>query len=112
MGAIEPPFFCHVSLNKKIVLLVDISLYMFGQWPMFLSVRTGHNSTGVSDMARVVRDDVTGPITYHREPTQSEINFGYGCTHYMDFEISECCKKGTRILKQWVKGPDGLRYTR
>lgn len=59
-----------------------------------------------------VRDDVT-EITYHRKPTQSEIRFGHGATHYATFTIEECSHKGTRILKKWfVSQYDGLRYYR
>ena len=35
-----------------------------------------------------VRDGVT-VITYHRKPTMSEIKWGYGATHYRDFEVHE-----------------------
>lgn len=59
-----------------------------------------------------VRDDVT-EITYHRNPTQSEIRFGHGATHYADFTIEECCFEGTRIPKKWfVSQYDGMRYYR
>ena len=59
-----------------------------------------------------VRDDVE-IVEYHRSPTQSEIRFGYGATHYCNFTIEECCHKGTRFLKKWIKSPyDGLRYFR
>lgn len=59
-----------------------------------------------------VRDDVE-TLTYHRKPTQSEIRFGYGATHYADFTIEECCFEGTRIPKSWFVSPyDGLRYYR
>jgi hypothetical protein len=59
-----------------------------------------------------IRDDVTS-LTYRRPPTQSEIRFGHGATHYRDFEPSECCHKGTRIAKRWfVASDDGLRYYR
>lgn len=61
---------------------------------------------------RPVRDDVE-TITYHRPPTQGEIKFGYGATHYAEFTIEECCHKGTRIPKNWlVSELDGLRYYR
>lgn len=59
-----------------------------------------------------VRDDVE-TLTYHRKPTQSEIRFGHGATHYADFTIEECCHKETRIPKKWIVSPyDGLRYYR
>lgn len=51
--------------------------------------------------------------TYHRPPTQSEIKFGHGATHYRDFKIEDCCHKGKRIKKAWfVASDDGLRYYR
>jgi hypothetical protein len=58
-----------------------------------------------------VRDDVT-TLTYHRPPTESELRFGYGATHYRDFTVEECCWPGTRFLKSWFKADDGLRYYR
>ncbi len=59
-----------------------------------------------------VRDDVT-QVEYHRPPTRSEINFGYGATHYRTFSVAECCHPGTLILKRWfVAADDGLRYSR
>lgn len=51
-------------------------------------------------------------LTYHRQPTPSEIKAGYGAIHYRDFTIEECCYKGTRINKRWFKADDGLRYYR
>lgn len=59
-----------------------------------------------------VREDVT-EATYHRPPTEFEIRFGYGATHYRTFPLDECCHKGTRVLKAWfVASDDGLRYYR
>jgi hypothetical protein len=58
-----------------------------------------------------VRDEVT-TATYHRGPTPGEISFGYGATHYRDFDLAECCHLGTRILKRWFVADDGLRYYR
>ena len=59
-----------------------------------------------------VRDDVT-KVTYHRQPTESEIRFGHGATHYRDFTVEECCIPGTRFIKRWLKASDdGLRYYR
>ena len=49
-------------------------------------------------------------ITYHRQPTQWELKFGYGATHYKDFERSQCLNKKGQI-KKWLVCPiDGLRY--
>lgn len=58
-----------------------------------------------------VRDDVES-VTYHRNPTPGEIRFGHGATHYADFPVEECCFEGSRILKRWIIGRDGLRYYR
>lgn len=59
-----------------------------------------------------VRDDVSA-VTYHREPTKTEIRFGHGAIHYRDFTVEECTHPGTRVLKHWFKSPDdGLRYYR
>ncbi len=58
-----------------------------------------------------VRDDVTR-VEYHRPPTMSEVNFGYGATHYRTFSVADCCHPGTRILKKWFMADDGLRYSR
>jgi hypothetical protein len=58
------------------------------------------------------RDDVQ-EVTYHRPPTQRELLFGYGATHYRRFPVEECAFPGTRILKKWFVAPDdGLRYYR
>ena len=58
-----------------------------------------------------VRNEVT-EVEYHRPPTKSEITFGHGATHYRMFSIEECCHRGTRFLKTWLKADDGLRYSR
>jgi len=31
-------------------------------------------------------------ITYHRNPTKSEIKFGEGAIHYCDFDLNICVK--------------------
>lgn len=55
---------------------------------------------------------MTNEITYHRKPTESEIKFGHGATHYKDFDKSICLKKDDSIKKR-IKCPvDGLIYTR
>lgn len=56
-----------------------------------------------------VRDDVT-ECTYHRNPTEGEIRFGVGATHYRTFTVEECCHPGTRYKKAWFVADDGLRY--
>ena len=57
-------------------------------------------------------DEEDVKYTYHREPTQSEIKFGYGATHYLDIPGSVCLKKDG-LPKKWLINPmDGLRYYR
>lgn len=52
------------------------------------------------------------PVTGHRNPTQSEIRFGHGATHYKDFTLEQWLHNGGG-LKKWIKCPfDGLRYYR
>lgn len=58
-----------------------------------------------------VRDDVK-TLTYHRPPTRSEIEFGYGTLHDREFTVEEACHKGTRIPKRWLKTDTGQRYYR
>jgi hypothetical protein len=50
-------------------------------------------------------------ITYHRNPTQQEIRFGYGAVHYRDFKPDDCVHANGK-LKTWFKADDGLRYYR
>ena len=73
------------------------------------------DNSGTSRMIRasvdVPLDFVNRRITAHRNPTPSEIRFGYGATHYRDFDVSDWIKpNGT--LKAWIKADDGLRYYR
>lgn len=59
-----------------------------------------------------VRDEVE-TTTYYRHPTEWEIKAGYGAIHYADFDLIDCCHKGTRIPKKWfISQYDGLRYYR
>lgn len=51
-------------------------------------------------------------ITYHRKPTESEIKFGYGATHYKDFDIEEIVKPDGNIKKCIKAKNDDLRYYR
>lgn len=50
-------------------------------------------------------------ITYSRKPTQSEIRFGHGATHYKSFYESACKKKDGTIKKRLKCPIDGLIYT-
>lgn len=71
-----------------------------------------------SATSRMIRDAIGLPwngmkdtITAHRKPTTSEIRWGYGSTHYRDFDVEDWLNpNGT--LKTWIKADDGLRYYR
>jgi hypothetical protein len=54
---------------------------------------------------------VSRTIKAHRNPTASEVRFGYGATHWRDFDVSEWLKPD-ETLKRWIKADDGLRYYR
>lgn len=57
------------------------------------------------------RSDVS-EITAHRNPTSSEIRFGYGATHYRTFP-RELWEHPSGKPKAWIKAQDdGLRYYR
>lgn len=60
-----------------------------------------------------LRDDVQS-VTYHRPPTEAEIKFGEGATHYIELLRDECTFEGwngQRFLKKWLVH-DSLRYYR
>jgi len=65
----------------------------------FLFKATEKNISGVQ----------TRIIEYHRKPTDSEIKFGNGATHYKSFDESACTDKNGRIKKRLKH--DGLIYT-
>lgn len=49
-------------------------------------------------------------IEYYRSPTEREVRFGEGATHYRAFDRALVTKRdGT--LKKWFIADDGLRYT-
>lgn len=54
----------------------------------------------------------TRSYEYHRKPTQREIKFGHGATHYKSFDESVCTKKDGTIKKRLKCPYDGLIYTR
>ena len=57
-----------------------------------------------------IDDLLEKPITYRRNPTPSEIKFGYGATHYKDFILGDVIKHNGSA-KKWIVCPhDGLRY--
>lgn len=49
---------------------------------------------------------------YHRKPTEGEIKFGNGATHYREFTAIEAINPKTGDLKKRLKADDGLIYTR
>jgi hypothetical protein len=51
-------------------------------------------------------------ITYWRNPTEYEIQFGNGANHYRDFEIEECITSNGEVKKWFIARHDGLRYYR
>ena len=64
------------------------------------------------DLDRLSLNDTAGDTrTYWRNPTMSEIKFGYGATHYRDFTHKEASHPDGRP-KKWLKADDGLRYNR
>jgi len=51
-------------------------------------------------------------IEYHRKPTQGEIKFGHGATHYKVFVVHSVTKKDGSLKKRHKCPIDGLIYTR
>lgn len=47
-------------------------------------------------------------LEYHRNPTEYEIKFGYGATHYKDFTSDVYLKKDGNIKKRLKCPIDGL----
>jgi RecG-like helicase len=64
-----------------------------------LMIQNGHRLEVVS----------TQKIQGHRPPTKTEINFGYGAVHYMDFPISELIKKDGYLKSKITR--DSLIYS-
>lgn len=50
-------------------------------------------------------------IECSRKPTEYEIKFGHGATHYREFKIGDILKRNGK-LKKWFVADDGLRYYR
>ena len=50
-------------------------------------------------------------FTAHRPPTQAEIAFGHGATHYMDFTAAKIGINAKGELKTRFKATDGLWYS-
>ena len=49
-------------------------------------------------------------ITYHRKPTQGEIKFGEGATHYKDFEPCFCWNDDNTIDDRRAEDEKGNTY--
>lgn len=49
-------------------------------------------------------------IEYHRPPTEGNIKFGHGATHYKDFNLIDVLNDEMQIKKWLVCPVDGLRY--
>ena len=51
-------------------------------------------------------------IDYQRKPTEGEIAFGYGATHYLTLDVNDTrIRKADGTLKKWfLNKADGLRY--
>lgn len=68
-------------------------------------------SYNLRDTAEKILLSTGEAVTYHRQPTESEIKRGYGAIHYRTFLKSDCLnRKGD--LKKWFKADDGLNYSR
>ena len=66
----------------------------------------------IQNIKITIDDSLEKPVTYHRNPTKSEIRFGYGATHYKDFILGDVVNPNGS-LKKWIVCPnDGLRYYR
>jgi len=50
------------------------------------------------------------PVLVHRQPTESEIKFGNGATHYKQYNISSVLNKTGNIKKWFIALDDNLRY--
>lgn len=65
-----------------------------------------------TNSADIMLVEVSRTVQYHRNPTQAEIRFGHGATHYRDFKFSECYHPKTGLPKKRLKAKDdGLWYT-
>ena len=57
-------------------------------------------------------DERRGTRRYRRKPTEAEIRFGHGATHYRECKFSECYNPKTQCPKKRLKAKDdGLWYT-
>ena len=78
-------------------------------------------SKSIKDMAEITfipfraRPNITAtanadtPVTYWSNPTKAECAFGYGVTHYREFELKDVVKKDGTI-KRWLKDENGRRW--
>ena len=49
-------------------------------------------------------------ISYWRRPTKEEIKFGYGATHFRDFDVNECFNDDGTFKLSFICKDDGLKY--
>ena len=64
-------------------------------------IRQGYNNLQIMNVEQ---------FEAHREPTEYEIKFGEGATHYRTFKLAEHIKKDGNI-KKWFVADDNLRYS-
>jgi hypothetical protein len=50
-------------------------------------------------------------VEVHRQPTASEIKFGYGATHWLTYPLSKILNKKGEIKKWFINPNDRLRYS-
>jgi hypothetical protein len=49
-------------------------------------------------------------IEYWRNPTKNEIRFGYGATHYREFDFDSCFDKDNILILKAKASDDNLIY--
>ena len=57
-----------------------------------------------------IYDVLDDEILYCRKPTQYEIKFGEGATHYMVFKKTDVVKSNGEFKVWFINKGDGLRY--
>ena len=59
-------------------------------------------------MFNSINYNIMKTVRYWRNPTDGEIQFGYGAIHYVDFPMESVLKKDGKIKKWFIK--NGKRY--
>jgi len=62
-------------------------------------------------VSRPLLSQIMKTITLHRKPTESEVKFGYGATHFKDFPVSEVSHPNGKFKRTHRCKEDGLVYT-